>query len=526
MTRGEDGAAAARPVARAVAAGSRLRAAAEATLARQRGHLLPWAPVFAGLGVAVYFALPAEPSAGQLVAAGAAAALGLGHAAWRPGAWTPVLVALALALAGLAVAGLRTGLVAGPVLASDYSGPVGGRIVGIDRSASDALRLTLDGVSLEGVATPPRRVRISLFGAGDPPPLRPGQRLTIRARLSPPAGPAEPGGFDFQRHAWFQGIGAVGYTRDRPALARGGEAEGRPLGQIRQRLSGAVQARIDGQAGAFAAAVLTGDRSALRRETVDSLRDTNIAHLLAISGLHMGLMAGFVFAALRLALALVPGLALRHPVKKWAAGGALVAAAGYFALSGGNVATERAFVQVAVMLVAVLIDRRAITLRSVAIAALIVLAHRPESLLGPGFQMSFAATTALVWAFDGLRRRRVGAGWPGWLRAPAAVLVSSAVAGAATAPFALAVFNQTAAYGLVANLATVPVMGTAVIPSAVLAACLAPFGLEGAALAVTEAGLDWILAVAARIAAWEGAVIPVISPSGSVPGLWRWGRWS
>ncbi|MFC3117879.1 ComEC/Rec2 family competence protein [Jhaorihella thermophila] len=221
----------------------------------------------------------------------------------------------------------------------------------------------------------------------------------------------------------------------------------------------------------------TGDRSGIPREALDALRGSNLAHLLAISGLHMGLLAGFVFAAVRGCLAAIPPLALRLPLRKVAACVALLVAAAYLALSGGNVATERAFVMTAVVLGAVLVDRRAFSLRAVAVAALIVLVLRPESLLGPGFQMSFAATTALVSVFGAIRDR----GWtlgPRWLRPALAVALSSAVAGLATAPFGAAHFNTLSRYGLPANLLTVPVMGAVVMPAAVLAACLAPFGLE------------------------------------------------
>ena len=147
----------------------------------------------------------------------------------------------------------------------------------------------------------------------------------------------------------------------------------------------------------------SGDRSGVSQYALDALRASNTAHLLAISGLHMGLLTGFIFAALRLALAAVPGLALIWPIKKLAAGGAMLAGAAYLALSGGNVATERAFVMAAVVLFAVMVDRRAFSLRAVALAALIVLTLRPEALMGPGFQMSFAATTALVAVFGWMR---------------------------------------------------------------------------------------------------------------------------
>lgn len=243
-----------------------------------------------------------------------------------------------------------------------------------------------------------------------------------------------------------------------------------------------------------------------------AMRDANIAHLLAISGLHMGLLTGFVYAALRLGLALVPVLALRYPIRKWAAAGALGAGAFYLALSGGNVATERAFIQVAVMFGAVLLDRRALTMRSVAIAAILVLLNRPETLLSPGFQMSFAATAALVGAFAALRGWPAGLTVPGWARGALAVVVSSVVAGAATAPFAAAHFNQIATYGLIANLLTVPVMGSIIMPGAVIAALLTPIGLAAPVWAVMEWALIWILGVAEVIAAWPGAVTPVQTP--------------
>ncbi|HHB80801.1 MAG TPA: ComEC/Rec2 family competence protein, partial [Aliiroseovarius sp.] len=255
----------------------------------------------------------------------------------------------------------------------------------------------------------------------------------------------------------------------------------------------------------------TGDRSAMSRDTLAALRGSNLAHLLAISGLHMGLLTSFVFAAVRMGLSLIPGLALRVPVKKIAAVLALAAGAFYLALSGGNVATQRAFIMVAAMFVAVLFDRRALTLRAVALAALIVLVLRPESLTEPGFQMSFAATTALVTVFGALRDWR---GWraPRWARPALAVVVSSAVAGLATAPFSAATFNQVSHYGLLANLLAVPLMGVVVMPGAVLAAVLAPLGLSWLALAVMRPALEWIMWVAHWVSGLDGAIGQVASP--------------
>ncbi len=487
----------------------------------QRGHLFPWIPVCLGAGIASWFALRWEPGA-ALYAALALGALALVLLAWRlPATARPIALGLALVMAGALLAGLRAHSVAGPVLGWRYYGPVEGTVVEIDRSGSDKPRLTLEDVVLRDVSPErtPRRVRLSLHGEMPGAEPVPGLRVMTTGNLSPPGGPVEPGGFDFARHAWFAGLGAVGYTRV-PLLVAGPPEGGLGLlvTRARMEISAAMQAALPGETGAFAAAVTTGDRSGMSPGTIEALRDSNLAHLLAISGLHMGLLTGFVFAALRAGLALVPPVALRLPAKKIAAALALVAAATYLALSGGSVATERAFVMVSVMLVAVLMDRRAISMRSVALAAIIVLVLRPEALTGPGFQMSFAATLALVAVFGALRRppgrprRRL----PGWARPAAGVLTSSLVAGLATAPIAAAQFNQLAHYGLVANLLSVPVMGSVVIPAAVVAALLWPLGLAAPALWAMGLGIDWILLVAGRVASTAGAVTLVPSPPAAV----------
>lgn len=479
----------------------------------QRGHLFPWVPVAMACGIGIYFSVLREPAARDFLWVGGGG-LVLAGVGWRAGAiWAPLCWAVALVALGFCLAGLRAHQVDGPVLGWRYYGPVEGRIVGIDRSGSDALRLTLDRVVLRDVAPDrtPTRVRVSLHGGQGYITPEPGLRVILTGHLSPPSGPVEPGGFDFQRHSWFKRLGAVGYTRT-PVLAIAPPQGGQWLFAARMALSARVQTALPGETGAFAAAIMTGDRSGMGKPTLQALRISNLAHLLAISGLHMGLLAGFVFTATRFVLAAVPVVGLRVASKKLAAVVALIAGACYLGLSGGNVATERAFVMAAVMLIAVIADRRALSLRAVALAAIIVLALRPEALLGPGFQMSFAATSALVAVFGYLRKRPLYKG-PDWLRPVAAVVTSSFVAGLATAPFAAAHFNQIAHFGLVANLLSVPLMGVLVMPAAVLAACLLPVGLEGAALWVMGLGLDWILGVAHYVSSLDGARGMVVSPA-------------
>ncbi|UWQ20271.1 ComEC/Rec2 family competence protein [Jannaschia sp. W003] len=480
-----------------------------------RGRRLPWVAAAFGGGVALYFGLPMEPSpavAGAMLLGAAMLAVSA-RLAW---ASVGLLWLLAAAvLAGALAAQLRTNLVASPVLAFRYYGPVEGRIVGIDRSGSGAPRLTLDRVRLDRMepARTPRRVRISLQEPGALEPL-PGMRVMTTVHLGPPPGPVEPGGFDFQRHVWFLGLGALGYGRA-PLLLAEEAREGAQVARLRRHLAEGLHARMPHPAGAVAAAITTGDRSGLPEDAVEALRVSNLAHLLAISGLHMGLLVGCVFWLVRGGLALWPAVALRHPTRAWAALAALPVAAGYLAISGGGIATQRAFVMAVVMLGAILAGRRALSMRSVAIAALAVLLWRPESLVGPGFQMSFAATGALVLAFGWLRgadpRWRRGA--LGWV---VALVISSLVAGLATAPIAAAHFGRVGHYGLVANMLAVPAMGAVVMPSMLAAFVLWPLGLEAPALAVAGAGIDWILGVARSVAAWPEAASRVPAPPAAV----------
>ena len=500
----------------------------------QRGALFPWVPVALATGIGGYFALPDEPRL-PVLASLTAAALVLALLAWWLAALRPLLVALALIAAGVVLAAERSRHVAAPVLSFRYYGAVEGRVVQIDRSSSDALRLTLDRLRLDKVPPwrTPARVRIALHGPDQELP-EPGARIRIIAGLAPPGGPVAPGGFDFRRLAWFDRLGAVGYSRKGfDLLAPPPSGADLAFTRLRLRLSAAIRARLPGQPGGFAATVLTGDRSGLSPATQSDLRAANLSHLLSISGLHMVLLTGTVFAAVRLVLVLIPGLGLRLPARKIAAGAALATGLFYYLLAGRQVPAERAWVMIAVVFGAVLVDRRAISLRSVALAALVVLLMRPESLVTPGFQMSFAATVALVAAFGGLRRW-TGPRAPAWAAPALTMLVSSAVAGVATAPFAAAHFNRIADYGLLANLLTVPLMGLVVMPAGVAAMVLAPFGLDGIAFWLMDWPIRWILGVAHHVAAMRGAVTPVVAPSpavlplialgGLVLVLWQ-GRW-
>ncbi|WBL34309.1 ComEC/Rec2 family competence protein [Sinirhodobacter sp. HNIBRBA609] len=487
-----------------------------AALARARADLPLWAPVGLGVGIGLYFLWWGEPGAEARLSAWALIAIGV-LLWWRAPEAARFGLGVLLCLAfGFLLAQSRAQALAAPVLSFRYYGPIEGRVVEIDRSGTDRLRITLDEVVLSN--TPPdrtpARVRVSLHHSQPGFTPEPGLRVMLTGHLSPPPPPAEPGGYDFRRHAWFEQLGAVGYTRTPVMLVAPPAAEDWQLAghRARMRLSASIQEQIPGQAGAVASALLTGDRAGISQATNEAMRAANLSHIISISGLHMGMVAGFVFAALRLGLACAGSLALLWPTKKIAAAGALFAATGYLWLAGPEIATERAYLMAAVMLAAVLFDRRALSLRSVAMAASVLLVLRPESLLTPGFQMSFAATVALIVTFEPWGR--VGPRIPAILRPVAMLLLTSVVAGFATAPISAAHFNRMSAYGLIANLLAVPVMGSIVMPAGVVATLLAPLGLEGAALWVMGWGTRWMIWVAEWVAGFDQAVVAVATPPG------------
>jgi competence protein ComEC len=502
----------------------------------ERRRLVLWLPVLFGGGIAAHFALPVEP---PLLLVVAVAVLSLLPIVLAPrGAALSLSVAAAAFALGTAAAGLRVVIVAAPVLDAPVTALVEGRLRGITASASGLPRLLLDEVTVYGLppGQTPRRVRIALRRSADIADLRPGDWVSVVAALTPPGGPLAPGAFDFRMTAWFERLGAIGTARSglaRIAPARSpdaAEAAVFALGRVRADLAHGLVAAIGGEAGAVAAALAVGDVSGLSPPTLDALRDSNLAHLLSISGLHMAMVCGLVFAAVRVMLVIVPRAGLWLPVKRVAAAVAILAGLAYLALSGAAVPTQRAFVMAGVALAGVLVDRPAVSLRGLALAALVVLALAPESLFSAGFQMSFAATLALVAVYDETTRR----GWlrprSGW-RAKAALYVAglvltSTVAGFATAPYAAWHFHRSAPYGLLANLLAVPVMGVVVAPALVLAAVLAPLGLEALALRAAEFGLGIILWIAHAVAALPGSVRPVPA-TGALPlglvtlgGLW------
>jgi len=483
----------------------------------ERDRWILWLPVLFGLGIALYFSLDTEPS-NWLGAGGVAASAFLAGLFRRNPAIPMLFLAFGMVSAGFSVAKLRSDIVAAPVLTTPLGpGMLSGRIRNIEAFPGRP-RLTLDRLVWEGRGAReplPERVVLRAHGA-----IRYsiGDRISGKVRLLPLPGPVAPGAYDFQRKSWFERVGATGYALGAFQL-REPKGDSSLLSDLavviakgRFTLSERIAATVHGPEGAVIGALITGDRSRIPETTTSHMRDSGLAHLLAISGLHLGLVAGIIFGVLRFMLALVPGLALRTDVKKWAAGAAILASFGYLILSGATLPTQRAFIMGSFVLCAILLDREAISLRLVALAAFIVLALSPESLLSASFQMSFAAVVALVAFYE------VAAPWFRILGPPSArlrrrlmlyfftLIATTVIAGVSTGLIAYFHFGRITHYGVLSNLVAIPLTAMWVMPAGVLSCLLMPFGLESFGLHLMALGVGLVLNVAQEVSTWPGAV--------------------
>ena len=483
-----------------------------------RGAAFLLVPVFLAVGVVSYFSLAAEPDFFRPAALSALLAAVAFLARNRPGAHLCLLAALLCSL-GFLTAKAETWRAATPMLGTEISTRLTARIVSIDRMESGRARLTLDVLSTARPALryAPDRVRVSARAL--PEGAVTGATVTGTVRLLPPTGPVRPGGYDFSFQSYFEGIGASGFFLSNPELA-GQQAmplSARLSGMVekaREAIAGHIRESVGGAEGEIAAALIVGVRAGIPEAVNEAMRKTGIYHIISISGLHMALVAGIVMGFMRGAFALFPGFSSRHAVKKYAACAALFAIAAYLVISGVVVAAERSFIMLAVMLVAVLFDRAALTMRNLAISAIAVIVVSPHEVVGPSFQMSFAATAALVGAYAGWSDYRSGRGagtppprrsLPSFLSRKfaggmAGLAATSLVAGGATTLFAMWHFQRVAPLSLLANLAVMPIVSVVVMPFAVFSSLAMPFGLDAPFLAVMGKGLTAMIVIAEWIA--------------------------
>ena len=481
------------------------------------GRLVPWLPVAFGAGVVLYFTAEREPSAAATVALTLAFIFSAVLLRRRPVAF-PLALAFTAAAAGFALATLRSVTIAHPVLQTPATAMISGWVeVREERESRDRIVVRAHRIEAPGLSDAPERVRVAVR-KGTAPPV--GSFIEMRARLSPPLAPLRPGGYDFARDLYFQKIGASGFalgqikTVDPPVAPTLGLRFAAAVDAMRDAIDKRIRAVVPGDEGSIASALITGKRDAISKPLSEAMYISSLAHVLSISGYHMALVAGVVFFFVRASFALLPTFASRYPIKKFAALMALAVAAFYLVLSGAEVATQRSFIMLSFVLIAVMIDRTALTLRTLAMAAMAVLLITPEAVVHPSFQMSFAATLALIAVYAG------GAGWvrphtddPLHLRVAlwggreiAALILASLVAGLATTPYAAYHFHRAAPYGVLANLLAMPIVSLWVMPAGVMGVLTLPFGFDADFWRLMGEGIKWMDAVALWVAALPGAV--------------------
>ncbi|MDN5926281.1 MAG: ComEC family competence protein [Hyphomicrobiales bacterium] len=474
----------------------------------ERGTAFLFVPVCLSVGALVYFYISWEPSFAPLVS-GAAALSAAYFLARSKFVLRIMLLAALLVVGGVLAAKFETWRASTKMLGADITTRIVGRVVTIEHQASGRVRLTIDIVSTSRphLRYAPERIRASARKIPDD--MRPGTGVKGVVRMFPPSGPLRPSSYDFSFKSYFDGLGASGFFLTNPenvsliVPATLYERAAAGVARLREALADHVRAAVPGPNGEIGAALVAGVQSGIPNKINEALRITGVAHVLSISGLHMALVAGIVLVFVRLGFALFPGFSSRHPTKKYAAAVALAAIAFYLLISGAGVATERSFIMLAVMLTAVLFDRAGISMRNFAIAALAVVLIAPHEIVGPSFQMSFAATAALIsgyaawgeWRQRGPRRAppREGSylrrGGNAAARHVVGLAATSLIAGTATALFAAWHFQRVSPLGLVANLSTMPIVSVVVMPFMVLGLVLMPFGLDGPAFAIMGKGI-------------------------------------
>ena len=501
------------------------------------GHLILFVPVSIGAGSIVWFCLPQEPA--DVAQWGLALITGLFAMLARNTVLACRLsfMFLFLVSAGMVLAMIETRRLDTIVLDSPVTTRITGEVVNreIDHKGRWRYRIKVFSTQKPTLRRPPAVV--SLLAISKHTPFEVSAVLTGNARLSPPSGPALVGLNDFAFDAFYNGTGAVGYFfgAPKPAIANPGPAGADGLGRalnkwiesLRESIGMRIRAVLPGDTGAFATAIFTDQRRAISPGTTEALRKAGLAHIIAISGLNMALAAGIFFVGLRSCLSLFMGLAHKVAIKKIAALGALCAISAYYLISGFAISAERAFVMMSIMLVSVLFERRSISLRNVALSAMAILILSPSAIMGPSFQMSFAATAALVTGYSLYQRKSADDNeiksvfysgyFDSMMKFAAGIFMTSLIGGLSTTIFAVEHFNRIAGYGLPANLAAAPVISFIVMPAALLAMLLMPFGLDYPALMAMGFGLDMVITIANWTSAWGGDMVTGRMPSWFLP---------
>lgn len=508
-----------KPVRRTVLSG--LRAGIAEALEHRRLFLLWPFAVIAGLIVSLAPPEGPDPALLAFVAAGLLVLLLLTR---RQLAAHRVVGLLAAFWLGFSLLAIHAAAFGTAMLARPAYGTYEVRIDEIVSEAESGVRAIVSAITPVGRSRelPIRRARVVIAGAS---PVAPGDVVRGPIRFYPVPGPVLPNGFDTQFHAFFDGIGAYGSTTGAVTVIGSSDPGGpaRLIDGIRRGIAARIDAVLPQPTAGIVRALITGDQSEVTDAARDTMAAAGLAHVLSVSGLHLTLVAGLVMVTLRGGLALVPGVHSRLPVKRLAALGGILAALCYFAISGGNVAALRSTIMIVLVLGAVVFGRRALTMRNVAIAALAILILDPASVFRPSFQLSFAAVVALIAAWELYRpeKRRDNSIVARIFGYFLGIIVTSGVAGLATLLFSVYHFQQSSPLGILGNLFSLPLVGFIMMPTAVLATLLMPFGGEAFFLGAMGWSIDRMLELGTLVAAWGSGLdySPLLTPLALLLGL-------
>ncbi|MGD9663620.1 MAG: ComEC/Rec2 family competence protein [Novosphingobium sp.] len=510
----------------------------DAFLGEARQDRAPWLIVAFIAGIAAWFALsgPAQWIA-FVFCTGLIAILALAswrHNQFRANLLLAILSMCIAAVAGLALIWARSAMIGTPPLAHPVMGVFDARVLErVEQPAQERVRLILATRNPDDAM--PMKIRVNLPDKWDSPELAKGAVIRVKVRLMPPAPPMLPGAYNFARAAWFQGFAATGSVIGPVSILKPAEVWG-GIAQVQQRLSAHVRAQLSGSSGTIAAAFASGDRGAIATADAEAMRDAGLTHLLSISGLHVSaVIAGVYLIALRL-LAFWPWLALRMRLPVVAAALAAIGGVGYTLLTGAQVPTVRACAAAILVLLAMALGREPLSLRLVGVAALFVLLLWPESLVGPSFQMSFAAVIAII-ALHGAAPVRAFLAdrdetwWQRTGRRAVMLLLTGVVIELALMPIVLFHFHRAGVYGALANVVAIPLTTFVSMPLIAIALLLDGVGLGAPAWWLVGKSLDLLLWIAHTTATQPGAVnhlgyMPVLAFALCVGGslwlaLWR-----
>ena len=486
----------------------------KSSLLNEADRWVLWLPVFFGFGIALYFSLPDEPSLNFAIALviGSAALFAVSH---KKFALRMASLCLVFVVLGFASGKINTDLAEAPIFPGNKDAiTISGNIVSISYSG-DFPSLVLENLRIDEIDQKylPKKIRLNVRTKFKEP-VRPGDRIITDAILSSPGRPAIPGEYDFAKFAYFDQVGAKGFAVKKIVKLKVG-TEDSYIENLRYTISEKIRESVPGDAGAMTDAIVTGDRSRISKEAYNDMRKSGLAHLIAISGINLVLAGGVMFFGFRSLMSLSYRFGERFPVKKLAAVAAILGETFYLLISGVQVSAVRSFIMVMLIMIGVVLDRAATPMRSVAFSALIILAFAPVSMLGPSFQMSYAATIALISVYEIFSKRFASKedkdltddGKVKWHKRlvnkiwlyPLTVIGSSLVAGLATAPFSAYHFSQFVNYGLLANLIAVPLTSLIVMPFLVIGLVLMPVGLQNIGLVPAGWANYWILQVANKI---------------------------